>query len=432
MSIVQLYATLLPQYSSLDTIYIYMNTSIITLIVFLIGSAFFSAAEVAFLTLSDAKVQSMLKKKLPKSKLVATLKKHPRRLLVTILIGNNIVNIGASSLATVIASDYFESGAVGITVGVMTLVILLVGEIIPKSYASSHPKRFAIFSAQFLWLFQKIVYPFVRMFEVITDLTTGKQTQQRVSEEEIRALVQVSKKQGAIEHEEGLMVERLFAFNDITAEDIMTPRVHSVFVAHNMTIDQATEIIKDNPFTRYPVFKDTQDNVLGFIHARDALIAHYSDTEDNPILGIMRPIISIAGQMPIDDVMKEFQKKQTHMGVVVDEFGGTEGIVTFEDVIEELVGEITDEHDISKNMIQRVTKEKIMVSGDTSLRDINDFFNTEIPGDDLDTIAEVLLDELQKLPRKGQKVTLGEVQCTVCEVKKRRIQRVEMVKRDAS
>ncbi len=409
-----------------------MDSSLGILIIFLIGSGIFSAAEVAFLTLSDAKVHAMTKQKAPKSNLIAALKNNPRRLLVTILIGNNIVNIGASSLATVIASEYFDSGAVGITIGVMTLVILLVGEIIPKSYASSHPKKVAAWTATFLRLCQYIFFPFILFFEIITDLTTGKQTQQNVSEEEIRALAQVSRKQGSIEHEESLMIERLFAFNDITAEDIMTPRVHGKFVSDLMTIDQATEVIKEHPFTRYPVFHETQDNILGFIHARDALLALHSEQEDNPILGIMRPIITIPKQMPIDDVMKEFQKKQTHMGVVVDEFGGTEGIVTFEDVIEELVGEITDEHDISKDLIQRVAKDKIMVSGDTTVRDVNDFFHSNIHGDTFDTIAEILLDELQKLPRKGQKVQIGDVTCTVNEVKKRRIQRVEIVKNTAS
>lgn len=404
-----------------------MITNIIILIVLLILSAYFSSAEVAFVTLNDAKVSSMVKRKLPRAKLVKKLKDSPRRLLITILIGNNIVNIAASSFATVVAIDIFDSGAVGIATGVMTLLVLVFGEIAPKSYAANHPKKFAIFAAPFLRLLQIILFPLVILFGWITTLVAGKQTQDTVSEDELIALARAGSKQGNIEHQEGKLIEKLFAFNDITAEDIMTPRVGVVFLNHNDSIAAVIDTISDHPYTRYPVMKKTPDHVVGFIHARDVLIATGKKRRSS-LKSLMHPIVTVPKQMPIDDVMLEFQKRRTHIAVVVDEFGGTEGIVTLEDVIEELVGEIADEHDLTKDLIKRVDKDTIQVAGDTIVRDINDFLNTMISGNQLDTIAEIMLDKLQKLPRKGQSVEAGNTICTVLEVKKRRIQRVEIKK----
>jgi putative hemolysin len=405
-----------------------MTINILILLALISISAFFSAAEVAFLSLSDAKIEAMKKKKLPKAGLLKKLKSEPRRLLITILIGNNVVNIGASSFATVVATQIFESAVIGITTGVMTLLVLVFGEIAPKSYASNHPRRFAIFSAPILRFFQIIIFPLVVIFEWITILMTGKQTDDRVSEEELRALAKTGLKQGAIEEDEGMMIERLFSFNDITVEDIMTPRVHVVYIHDNNTIEEATKIIEQNPHTRFPIIENTPDKIIGFVHSRDVLLAYHKDKENVSIKEIIHPIIAVPKQMPIDDIMREFQKTHTHMAMVVDEYGGTLGIVTFEDVIEELVGEITDEHDINENLIERIDKNTIHVSGDTIIRDIIDFLNCTIPGDEFDTIAEIMLDELQKLPRRGQTVTLGDVTCTVTEVKKRRIQKVKIQK----
>jgi len=404
-----------------------MITNLIILLVLLLLSAFFSSAEIAFVKLTETKIEAMIKKKQNRAKLIKKLKSNSHRLLITILIGNNIANIAASSFATAVAIDIFESAAIGIATGVMTILILIFGEITPKSYASSHPKKFAIFAAPALRFLQIILFPLILIFEGITNVVAGKQKAEYISEEELIALAKASTKQGSIEAQEGRLIEKLFAFNDITAEDIMTPRVGVSFINHNYSIAETLEIIKDHPYTRYPVIKKTPDHVIGFIHTRDLLIA--TNKKIHPTLqSIIHPIVTVPKQMPIDDLMLEFQKRRTHIAIVVDEFGGTEGIVTLEDVIEELVGEITDEHDINKDLIKRVDKEKIHVAGDTIIRDINNFFNCKIPGNQLDTIAEIMLDQMQKIPRKGQSINLGNTLCKVMEIKKRRIQLVEITK----
>ncbi|PIR74530.1 MAG: hypothetical protein COU35_02075 [Candidatus Magasanikbacteria bacterium CG10_big_fil_rev_8_21_14_0_10_47_10] len=406
-----------------------MTFQLILLFILLILSAFFSASEVAFISLSHAKVEAMTKQKIPRAKQIKLLKDNPRRLLVTILIGNNIVNIAASSLATLLATGIFESAVIGITTGIMTLLVLTFGEIIPKSYASNHPKRFAMFAAPTLRIFQLVTFPLVLLFEWMTNVFTGKHQTQRVSEEEIRSIIKTGSIQGSIEMDESMMIERLFSLNDITAELIMTPRVRMTALKHDQTIEQAADIIKNNPYTRYPVMQESIDHIIGFVHSRDVLMALHEDKENQSVGTIVHPIVVVPRQMPIDDVMKEFQKRKTHIAVVVDEFGGTEGVVTFEDVIEELVGEITDEHDVEESMIHRVDPLTIIASGDTTIRDINDFFNCELPGQPLDTLAELMLDHLQKLPRVGQTAVFGIVTAKVIEVKKKRIQRVELKKK---
>ncbi len=403
-----------------------INITILAILLFL--SAFFSAAEVSFVKLTDGKISSMVKKKLPRAKLIKKLKSKSRRLLVTILIGNNIVNIAASSFATVVAIDIFASGAVGIATGVMTLLVLTFGEIIPKSYAANHPKKLAVFAAVPLQICQWGLYPIVIMFEWITNLAAGKQLQEKISEEELLALAKTSSQQGSIGHEEGKLIERLFAFNDITAEDIMTPRVNVTFLQQSDTIAKAADAIKEYPYTRYPVIKDTPDHVTGFIHSRDVLLKCRDNKDNQKLTSIIRPLVTVPKQMPIDDVMREFQKCQTHLAVVVDEYGGTEGIVTLEDVIEELVGEITDEHDIDEKLIHRLNKDTIHTAGNTALRNINQFLNVSIPGDEFDTIAEIMLDQIKKIPRKNQTIELGNTICKVLEVKKKRIQKVEIKK----
>lgn len=405
-----------------------MTTNLLILLVLILLSGFFSAAEVAFVSLSNAKVSAMVKRKLPRSRLIKKLKKNPRRLLVTILIGNNVVNIASASLATLVAGEFFDSAVLGITTGVMTLVVLVFGEILPKSYATNHPKKVAIFAVPYLQLMEWVGYPIIVIFEWLTNLFTGKQTADKVSEEELRALAVAGAKQGSIQEEEGQMIQRLFQFNDITAEDVMTPRVDIVYVEDTESIKVAAEMIRKHPFTRYPVIHETPDEILGFVHSRDVLTSLVDKKYNTKLTKIMHPIMQVPKQMRIDELLKEFQKKQTHMAVVMDEYGGTEGIATLEDVLEELVGEIADEHDIEEDLIKRIDKQTILVSGDTELRDINAFLNISIPGDPLDVIAEILLDHFKKSPRKGMEVSFDDIVCRIEEVKKKVIQLVRISK----
>lgn len=325
-----------------------MLYQVIILVLLVAASAFFSSAEIAFAVLSDAKIWAMRKRGNPRARLIKILAKNRRRLLITILIGNNVVNIGAASLATVIFAHWFSSAVIGITTGVMTLIVLVFGEIVPKSYAQNHPKRVAILVSPLLRGLQIIGFPVIFLFERLTTIFTGEERAPTVSEEEIRALAHAGTKQGSIETGEHAMIERLFQLNDITARDIMTPRVNAIYIEKDRSIAEAADIIQKNAHTRFPVIEKNIDHVIGFVHSRDVLLRLHQGESKKPVSSIMHPIVAVPKQMPLDDLMLEFQKKQTHMAVVLDEFGGTEGIATLEDVLEELVGEITDEHDVKK------------------------------------------------------------------------------------
>lgn len=407
-----------------------MLTNITILVVLIVLSAFFSASEVAFVSLTDAKVQSMVERKLPNANLIQKLTSNSRRLLVTILIGNNIVNIASASLATLVAGEFFESAVLGVTTGVMTIIILVFGEIVPKSYAANHPKKFAIFASRYIRFLEIVGAPLITIFEWLTQLMAGDEINERVSEEELRAMAVVSAEQGAIEEGENKMIARLFQFNDITAEDVMTPRVDVTYVEDDMSSEEMIQIVEASPFTRYPVARKTPDDIVGFIHSRD-LLSNAINGKQEELASIMRPILHVPRQLPIDELLKEFQIKQTHMAVVMDEHGGTEGIATLEDVLEELVGEIADEHDVEEDeLIKRIDKYTILVSGDETVREINDFFNVHIGGDPLDTIAERINEATQKVPRKGLHVQIDDVVCKIESTKKKVIQTVVITKEE--
>jgi putative hemolysin len=322
-----------------------MPTNLVILLILLILSGFFSAAEIAFVSLTRANLGVMRRKKIIRSELIYSLKKNPRRLLITILIGNNIVNIAAASLATIITKDIFQSAVIGITTGVMTILVLIFGEIIPKSYAANHNKRFCIFAAPYLKFLQIIMLPVIIMLEWLTNKVAGKQKIDQVSEDELKALAYLGVKQGTIEHDERAMIERLFSLNDIKAEDVMTARENIISIKQSLTIDTAADLITNTSHTRFPIIDKTIDNIIGFVHSRDVLIAVQDERHNSLIKNIVHPIIRTGKNEKLDDLLKEFQRENIHMAVVAGEKGKTLGVVTLEDVLEELVGEITDEHD---------------------------------------------------------------------------------------
>jgi len=405
-----------------------MEFHLILLGILLLLSAVFSATEVAFVSLSGPKVESMVKERIPHAKLIRRLMKQPRQLLITILIGNNVVNVASASLATIVLAEYFGANAVGVTTVLMTALILIFGEIVPKAYASSNSQQTATHVSRFIALLRILCYPVVRVLESFSNLLTGTHTENMVSAEELKALSLVGLNQGTIGKDEHQIITRLFSLKDITAEDIMTPRVYLIALDVEAPIETAVQMIEQHAFTRIPVMEESIDNIIGFIHAKDVLLAYKRKPNDKSLRDLLLPILEVPHDMPVQYLLIEFQTKNVHMTVVLDEFGGTEGIATLEDALEELVGEISDEHDVSKHLIRRTDKRTIVVSGDTTLRHINNFFNTTIPGGPLDTVAEVLLDELHTKPRKGKFVSFGDVTCTISETKHGIIYRVTIQK----
>ncbi|HKM40467.1 MAG: hemolysin family protein [Patescibacteria group bacterium] len=405
-----------------------MGYYIILLIVLIFFSAFFSSAEVAFLSLSEAKLSVLANEKRRNSRMIIKLKSDPRSLLVTILIGNNIVNISAASLATVVFSHYFDSAVIGITTGIMTAVILIFGEIIPKAFASSKALSLARLWAGPLTFLKIVFSPIIVIMNTITNILVGKHQSEKISEEELKALAMTGVEQGTIDRSEGVMIENLFSLNNITAEDIMTPRVEIVYVLEGDSIEKCAEEIERFGTTRCLVVDNNPDKVKGFVHAQDVLLAFRQGRENDKVSSLIRPIAFVPKQMIVSSILKELQRRKMHIAVVMDEYGGTDGIVTLEDILEELVGEIIDEHDVDDTLIKRIGKNEIMVSGITEARDINRFLNINISDNGLDTIADIILNQIKKIPKEGMKIKVKDYECTIKKVENRVIKLVNIRK----
>lgn len=326
-----------------------MIISIIILIILIILSGFFSASELAFFSLNDAKVAAMIKHQYLRAGVIQKLKNKQRKLLVTILIGNNLVNIFAASYATIVVGNFFSSAVLGVTTGLMTLLILTFGEVIPKAYATNHPKRVAIFSAPFLIILEWVFYPIVVAFEGLLNLFTGKQKIEKISAEEVQALASTSIKQGMFSQQEGMIMRRVFHFNDILAEDVMTPNNQVVFLQADFTLAQAVKSVREKKHSRFPVRRGNQNDIVGIVHAKDLFLAYAEKGPEEKIIDHIFPIFSVPASLPIDKLLSVFQENKNHMAAVVNKQGKLLGMVTIEDVLEELVGEIEDEYDIENN-----------------------------------------------------------------------------------
>jgi len=311
----------------------------------------------------------------------------------------------------------------------MTIVILIFGEIVPKSFASSHAPWLSRQFAPFIFFLRKFFLPIIWLMEKLTNLLVGNHKVEEVSEEELKALAMAGVQQGTIEKNEGLMIEKLFKFNDISAEDIMTPRVEVVYVKNSDSIEKTAVEIEKYGITRCLVINETIDKVLGFVHAQDVLLSFRQGKEKEDVKPLIRPIIFVPKQMLINSILKEFQKRKIHIAVVMDEYGGTEGIITLEDIIEELVGEIVDEHDIDDNFIKRIGKNEIIVSGAVECRDINRFLNITLSEDDLETVADFVLETIKKIPTEGTTIEKNNFSCIVERVENKVIKQVRITKK---
>jgi putative hemolysin len=327
-------------------------TLIFIFLIFL--SALFSSAEIAFFSLGRAKALTLVEKNKKNAKLIWALKQKPQKLLITILIGNNIVNVLTASLATALTTKTFGSYGVGIATGVVTLVILVFGEITPKSIAQKNNILIAQKTAKLLtllnWIFAPIIWLLTRWNNFIIKKFIKTAPGKLVSEEEIRALTRLGVEAGAIDFHERELIERVFRFDDILVREIMTPRYKMISLNGEVPVDQIAHFISQSGFSRYPVYLNDQDHVIGYVHVNDIMKALNSNQREQPLRELIRPVITVRDSRQIESLFRLMIKKHEHLATVKKPGKNIEivGLVTLEDILEELVGEIGDETDKSK------------------------------------------------------------------------------------
>ncbi len=393
----------------------------------LILSGFFSGSETALVALSHSRVKGMLKDDRPGAQVLYKLKSNTTRMLIGILIGNNIVNIAASSLATIIATEKLGHFGPGIAVGLLTFFILIFGEITPKSLAASNAERLSLIVAPLILGFIWLTFPLVWMFEKFTlwiHHITAMEGEPTVTESELISMVEYGEKEGTIETEERQIIQRVFEFNDLQVEDVMTPR-HQVFTLNgHLTVKEALNDIVNSNYSRIPLFGKKPDEIDKIVHLRDVLVNISKGNEEALLRDIAsEPIFSPLNQ-PLDDLITILRCKKQHLSIVVDEYGSLLGVVSLEDLLEELVGEIYDESDATPDDFMSISEKKIVVDGDVELRVIEEFFSIELSGKPTDVVSWWILQHLERIPEIDEKFTLENLDVTVQDATSSRINKV--------
>ncbi len=403
--------------------------SILIIILCVIASGYFSATETAFSSLNRIRIKNMAEKGTRRARLVLRLEENYDSLLSTILIGNNIVNIACASLATVLFVKLLggEAGP-GVSTAVTTVIVLIFGEISPKSIAKESPERFAMFSAPIINFLRILLTPvnlLFRLWKMLLSRLFKSQEDRSITEEELLTIVDEAQNDGGIGEQEGELLRSAIEFHELDVSDILTPRVDVVAVSDKDTPEEVAEIFRSTGFSRLPYYEDTIDNILGVINQKD-----FYGRKDwkAPVKEVVSPVLFITDSMKISRLLHLLQQNKAHMAVVTDEYGGTAGIVTLEDVIEELVGDIWDEHDaVEEEDFEKIAERRYRVEGSADLEEMLELFGMEEdPELDVSTVNGWVLGVLGRIPKEGEVFQYDKLTAKVTKADERRVIEVEV------
>jgi CBS domain containing-hemolysin-like protein len=385
------------------------------------------------MTISPSKVQELYSKRKPGARTLKKLKSNPHRLLITILIGNNIVNIGASAYTAVVLTDIFGSSSVGITTGVMTFLILVFGEITPKSFAHSHAAGLALFLARPFQILGYILLPFIFVFELIVksvNFLMGQKKDVLVTEDELVAMVKLGAQEGAIDKQERAMIESVLEFNDINVKEVMIPRTEIQALSEEATLGDAAEMVEEYGHSRIPVYRGNLDHIVGILNIKD-LFRYIQRHKKNKKLKTLNfgPILKVPFSKKINVLFKEFQRRHIHMAVVIDEYGGTDGIVSMEDLLEEIVGEIADEFDEEEKDIDVIDKSTVVACGDVTVGEVSNTLGVKIGDKRRETLNALVLRTLKRFPNEGEVVRLSKATIKILCVGENTVEKVRIKKK---
>ena len=406
-------------------------TQLIILLVLLLLSAFFSSAETALTTVNRIRIRTLAEEGSKRADTVLAITDDSGKMLSAILIGNNIVNLSAASLTTSLAYS-FGGSMVAIASGILTVLILLFGEITPKTMATIHAEKMALIYAPVISIFMKIMTPAIF---IINGLSIGVLFLLRVdpnaknnimTENELRTIVDVSHEDGVIESDERQMINNVFDLGDARAKDVMVPRVHVTFADIDSTYEELIDIFREDKYTRLPVFKDTTDNVVGTINMKDLLL--YDNTNGFHIKDILREAYFTYEYKSISELLVEMRQASFNIAIVLDEYGETAGLITLEDILEEIVGEIHDEYDENEeDFIQEIDEREYIVEGSTNLDDLNDRLELNLSSEEYDSLGGFIIERLDRLPEEGDRIdTEDGIHMVVERLDKNRIELVHL------
>ena len=405
---------------------------LVVLVILLALSAFFSSAETALTTVNRLRVRALVDDGDARAIVLAKVIDDPGKLLSAILIGNNIVNISASSIATLLATKFFGSAGAGIATGVMTLLVLIFGEVTPKTMASLKAEKIALSYAKTIYGIMFVFTPLIFILDLLSGgllRLLGVDPDKRddsVTEEDLRTIVEAGHEDGVLETEEHKMINNVFDFGDHQAKDIMVPRVDMCFLKLDATYEDFMEIYREEKFTRIPVYEETRDNVIGILNVKDLIL--YDKNQEFHVKDFLREAYYTYEFKNTSELMMEMRKNSISIAIVLDEYGATAGLVTLEDLLEEIVGDIRDEFDEAEaEEVQQLGEREYLVEGACKLEDLNDMIGLGIESEDYDSIGGIVIDALQHLPSEGEEVTLDNgTRLIVEKIDKNRIEKVHI------
>ena len=406
------------------------SVSLVIIVACLVCSSYFSATETAFSTMNHARMKTMADKGNKSAALALKLSDNYDTLLSTILIGNNLVNILLSSLATLLFVKMLGSST-GTTAStlVTTVLVLIFGEISPKSIAKESPESFAMFSAPIIRVLMVVLTPVTWIFaqwkKILTRLFKKDGDDRAMTDEELMTIVEEAEQDGGIDAEESTLIRSAIEFMDLESIDIYTPRVDIVSVSLDESKEEIAKIFLDTGFSRLPVYEENIDHIIGIINQKD--VHNFIYNTDRSIKEIVRPVLFITPTMKIGSLLKKLQASKTHIAIILDEFGGTEGLVTIEDIVEELVGDIWDEHDQVVTEIEKISNEEYLMAGSTSIDDVFEELGIEKEVD-VNTLSGWVMEVLACIPKEGDSFVSDGYKVTVVKMDERRIEKVRVQK----
>ena len=409
------------------------SIQIVLLIILLIGSGFFSASETALMSLSKIKMRHMEEDGVKGAKLVSTLIEDSNRLLTSILIGNNIVNIAATSITTSLFTAMLGAQGVAIATGLMTVLVLIFGEITPKTISANNPEKASLVVAKPIKFFVTILTPIVWIFNIITKVifklfgVDDKGVKPFITEEELKTMVNVSHEEGLLEMEEREIINNVFEFGDMQAKEAMVQRLDIVAIDMEDSYDEIIELFKTEKLSRMPVYEETIDDIIGILNIKDIIFLSDEEIENFDIKKYMREAFFTYEFKKITQLLEEMKKDKSQMAIVVDEYGGTAGLITIEDLVEVIVGDIEDEYDEEEDEIQVISPNEFLVDGSTKISDVNEILNIELESEEFDSIGGYIIGYIRHIPEENEIIEMDNIKFNIESVDKNRIKKIRIM-----